>query len=173
MTVDVPGTVVADDPTATISTLIDFGPGYNIVRLGDGRVVRRQGARNWRNNNPGNIEEGGFMKGRGSLGGDPRFAIMPTYKSGRQAKYDLIFTTSSYSSLKISAAIARYAPAFENNTASYSRQVISSAAVPADRGGPDALMTVTTEDARQRILDAMEKVEGFKTGTVTELTGYN
>ena len=156
-----------------ITEVIDFGPGYNIVRLGDGRVVRRQGARNWRNHNPGNIEEGGFMQARGSLGGDPRFAIMPSYAAGRQAKYDLIFTTSSYKDLPISAAIARYAPAFENNTQSYARQVISTAAVPAERGGPDAKMKDTNEAERQRILDAMEKVEGFRVGTVTELTGYN
>ena len=169
----VSGTVVEDDPSATITEVIDFGAGYNIVKLGDGRVVRRQGARNWRNNNPGNIEEGGFMQARGSLGGDPRFAIMPSYAAGRQAKSDLLFTTSSYKDLKISAAIARYAPAFENNTQSYARQVISAAAVPADRGGPDAVMKDSNKAEQEKVLDAMEKVEGFRVGTVTELTGYN
>ena len=167
------GTVVPDDPASVITEVIDFGPGYNIVRLADGRVVRRQGARNWRNHNPGNIEEGGFMQARGSLGGDPRFAIMPSYEAGRQAKSDLLFTTSSYKDLKISAAIARYAPAFENNTASYARQVISAAAVPEDRGGPDAKMKDLNKAEQERVLDAMEKVEGFRVGTVTELTGYN
>ena len=170
---EVVGTVVEDDPASTISKVLDFGPGYNIVRLGDGRVVRRQGARNWRNHNPGNIEEGGFMQARGSLGGDPRFAIMPSYAAGRQAKSDLIFTTSNYKDLPISAAIARYAPAFENNTQSYARQVISAAAVPADRGGPDAKMKDLNKAEQERVLDAMEKVEGFRVGTVTELTGYN
>ena len=172
-TTQVTGTVVKDDPSATITEVIDYGPGYNIVRLGDGRVVRRQGARNWRNNNPGNIEYGAFTKARGALSGDDRFAIMPTYAAGRQAKSDLIFTTSSYKNLKISAAIAKYAPAFENNTASYARQVISAAAVPAERGGPDAKMSDCNKAEQERILDAMEKVEGFKVGTVTELTGYN
>ena len=169
----VTGTVVPDDPSATITEVIDYGPGYNIVRLGDGRVVRRSGARNWRNNNPGNIEYGSFTKARGALSGDDRFAIMPTYAAGRQAKSDLIFTTSSYKDLKISAAIAKYAPAFENNTASYARQVISAAAVPAERGGPDAKMKDLNKAEQERVLDAMEKVEGFKVGTVIELTGYN
>lgn len=171
--VEVQGTVVEDDPSATIVEVLDYGGGYNIVRLGDGRVVRRQGARNWRNNNPGNIEEGAFMRNRGSLGGDDRFAIMPSYAAGRQAKSDLIFTTSSYKNLPISAAIARYAPAFENNTQSYARQVISAAAVPADRGGPDAKMKDLNKAEQERVLDAMERVEGFRVGTVTELTGYN
>jgi len=169
----VQGTVVPDDPASVITEVIDFGPGYNIVRLADGRVVRRQGARNWRNHNPGNIEEGGFMQARGSLGGDPRFAIMPSYAAGRQAKADLLFTTSSYKDKPISAAIARYAPAFENNTQSYARQVISAAAVPADRGGPDAKMKDLNGAEQERVLDAMERVEGFRVGTVTELTGYN
>jgi len=172
-TTQVTGTVVEDDPAATIVEVIDYGPGYNIVRLGDGRVVRRQGARNWRNNNPGNIEYGSFTKARGALSGDDRFAIMPTYAAGRQAKADLIFTTSSYKDLKISAAIAKYAPAFENNTQSYARQVISAAAVPAERGGPDAKMKDLNKAEQERVLDAMERVEGFKVGTVTELTGYN
>jgi hypothetical protein len=169
----VTGTVVEDDPSATITEVIDYGPGYNIVRLGDGRVVRRSGARNWRNNNPGNIKYGGYAEGKGAISPDPHFAIFPTYEQGRQAKSDLIFTTSSYKDLKISAAIARYAPAFENNTASYARQVISAAAVPADRGGPDAKMKDLNKAEQERVLDAMEKVEGFKVGTVIELTGYN
>lgn len=170
----VTGTVVDDDATIAITEVLDYGAGYNVVRLSDGRVVRRQGNRNWRNNNPGNIEYGDFTKARGALSGDARFAIMPTYKSGRQAKYDLIFTTASYKDLKISEAIAKYAPASDgNNTQSYARTVISAANVPAERGGPDALMKDTIESERTRILDAMEKVEGFKVGTVTELTGYN
>jgi len=113
------------------------------------------------------------MQARGSLGGDPRFAIMPSYAAGRQAKADLLFTTSSYKDKPISAAIARYAPAFENNTQSYARQVISAAAVPADRGGPDAKMKDLNGAEQERVLDAMERVEGFRVGTVTELTGYN
>jgi hypothetical protein len=169
----VTGTVVPDDPSATITEVIDYGSGYNIVRLGDGRVVRRSGARNWRNNNPGNIEYGGFAQGKGAISPDPRFAIFPTYEQGRQAKSDLIFTTSKYKDLPISQAIATYAPAFENNTASYARQVISAAAVPADRGGPDAKMKDLNKAEQERVLDAMEKVEGFKVGTVIELTGYN
>jgi hypothetical protein len=169
----VSGTVVPDDPSAIITEVIDYGPGYNIVRLSGGRVVRRSGARNWRNNNPGNIEYGGFTQGKGAISPDPRFAIFPTYKQGRQAKSDLIFTTSKYKDLPISQAIATYAPAFENNTASYARQVISAAAVPADRGGPDAKMKDLNKAEQERVLDAMEKVEGFRPGTVTELTGYN
>jgi len=167
------GTIVDEDASASITKILDVGPGYNIVRLSNGKVVKRVGARNWRNNNPGNIKEGGYSKSKGSLGGDPSFAIFPSYSVGRQAKYDLIFSSSSYKDLKISEAITRYAPADDgNNTQSYARTVISAAAVPSERGGPDAIMKDTIESERTRILDAMEKVEGFKVGTVTELTGY-
>ena len=169
----VSGTAVTDDPSVSIAEVIDYGPGYNIARLSDGRVVRRSGRRNWRNNNPGNIEYGSFSQGKGAISPDPRFAIFPTYEQGRQAKSDLIFTTASYKDLTISAAIAKYAPAFENNTASYARQVISAASVPAARGGPDAKMKDLNKVEQERVLDAMEKVEGFESGTVIELTGYN
>ena len=81
-----------------ISKIVEVGPGYNVVQLADGSVERRSGARNWRNNNPGNIEYGSFSKKYGAIGGDGRFAIFPSYEVGRKAKEALLLILSSVSS---------------------------------------------------------------------------
>ena len=145
-----------------IVEVLKVGPGFNEVRLASGAEVRRKGARNWRNHNPGNINDGSFTKKRGSLAADPRFAIFPNYATGKKAKEDLLFTTSSYKNKTISQAIPRYAPAFENPTSAYTRQVIQAV-------GRDAVLSEMTQAERDRMLAAMERIEGFKVGTITVL----
>jgi len=104
----VEGNPSGDNP---IKNVIEAGAGYNIVERPSGAQEKMVGARNWRNNNPGNIENGSFAKGFGSLGGDPRFAIFPDFQSGRKAKSKLIFDGKNYKDLDLKAAIARYATA--------------------------------------------------------------
>ena len=122
------------------------------------------GARNWRNNNPGNIENGSFAKGFGSLGGDPRFAIFPDFQAGRKAKSKLIFDGKNYKDLDLKAAISRYAPPSENNTTSYQNAVLQAV------GGQNKKMSEYSESERNSIMNAMEKVEGFKVGKVVSMT---
>jgi len=163
------GTVVAENLTDPIVEVLEYGPGYNIVKLASGKIVKRRGSRNWRNNNPGNIEQGEFMVNRGSLGDDGRFAIMPTYAAGRQAKYDLLFKSDNYKDLTISGAITRYAPPSENDTNSYIANVKS---VLTRTDVDTVTMSGLTEDERISVLNEMERVEGFRAGTVIELSSY-
>ena len=51
----------------------------------DGVWINVGGDRNWRNNNPGNLEDGDFARRHGSIGSDGRFAIFPDYKTGKEA----------------------------------------------------------------------------------------
>ncbi|AJG18835.1 hypothetical protein [Cupriavidus basilensis] len=141
-----------------IKRIVQTGAGFNVVERGDGSVVQQSGARNWRNNNPGNIEYGDFAKKHGAIGSDGRFAIFPDYGSGRKAKESLIFDGKSYRNLTLSQAISRYAPASENDTAAYQRSVLGSV------GGQDLKMSDYTPAQRTVILDAMQKVEGYKVG---------
>jgi hypothetical protein len=137
-----------------------------VAQLDSGEVVRRTGARNWRNNNPGNIEFGPFAQGFGALGSDGRFAVFPDYESGRKAKEELLFAGKNYKDLTITQAIARYAPPSENDTARYQRTVIQAV------GGDFVLRTMTPEQ-RKKMLDSMELVEGFRKGSIEILKNDN
>lgn len=143
-----------------VGEVVRAGPGWTQVRLANGDVVHRQGARNWRNNNPGNIEAGAFARRYGAVGSDGRFAVFPTYEAGRRAKAALIFESPRYRDLSIAEAINRYAPPFENNTAAYANGVARAAGVTLDTP-----MSSLTSAQRERVLNAMERIEGFRQGT--------
>lgn len=141
--------------------LAEAGKGYNIIQRSDGSLEKREGARNWRNFNPGNIEYGDFAKKHGAIGSDGRFAVFPDYESGRKAKEGLIFEGKNYKDKSLVDAIARYAPPSENDTKAYQSAVMASV------GGQNKKMSEYTPAERARIMDAMERQEGFKPGKVS------
>jgi len=152
------------DASGKIAGVVDAGKGYTTTVDASGDVVKRSGARNWRNNNPGNIQAGDFAKGQGAMGSDGRFAVFPDYQTGRNAKEKLIFDTNKYKNKSLTDAIARYAPPGENNTAAYQQAVLATV------GGKNKKMSEYSLDERQKIMDKMEQVEGFKKGKV-EIVG--
>lgn len=139
--------------------VVNAGPGWTEVENADGTVIRREGARNWRNNNPGNLEYGDFAKKHGAIGTDGRFAVFSSYEAGRKAKESLVFGGKSYKDKSIKDAIARYAPAFENDSAGYAKQVADAAGVSVT-----TKMSDLSPAQRKAVLDRMEQVEGFKVG---------
>lgn len=151
---------------AEIVEVVDAGQGWTKVRDSDGNVFKMEGARNWRNNNPGNIEYGEFAKSLGAVGSDGRFAVFPSYDAGRQAKEQLIFSSPRYRDLTLEQAISRYAPPNENNTRAYINQVAQAAGVPASTP-----MNQIPISVRGNILDTMERVEGFKVGRTYNAQG--
>lgn len=76
------------------------------------------GSHPFRDNNPGDITAGPFTSRNGQLGTDGRFAVFPGAGTGRQALHTLL-TGGAYFNLSINAAVAKYAPSMENNTAGY------------------------------------------------------
>jgi len=138
-----------------IDNIIETGPGYNVVKRPDGAVDKVIGTRNWRNNNPGNIEYGSFAKQYGAIGSDGRFAIFPTYEAGRKAKEKLIFDGKNYKDLDLKSAIARYAPPSENDTAAYQSKVLGAV------NGENKRMQDYDSSQRSKILDAMQQMEGY------------
>lgn len=146
-----------------IKEVVEVGPGYNVVKRPDGSIEKLQGARNWRNNNPGNIEYGQFAKTNGAIGTDGRFAIFPNYTTGRKAKEALIFGGKNYKDLDLASAIKRYAPESENDTKMYQQQVLGAV------GGQNKQMSQYSAQERSSIMNAMEKVEGFRMGKTTML----
>lgn len=138
------------------------GKGWTDIVGPDGKVIHREGSRNWRNNNPGNIEFGNFAKSNGAIGTDGRFAVFPSYEAGRKAKEALLFNSPSYRDKTIAGAISRYAPQFENNTSSYIKNVADAAGV-----SPFTPLSQLSPQQRSAMMDAMQRVEGFKAGRET------
>lgn len=149
---------------APAGKVLEAGKGYTTVEYEDGRVEKREGSRNWRNNNPGNLEYGEFAKKYGAIGSDGRFAVFASYEQGRAAKEALLFKSDRYKDLSIGEAISRYAPPGENNTRRYIRTIEKATG----RNANTPLQDLTPEQ-RKAMMDAMEKVEGFKQGKVEVL----
>ena len=142
-----------------ISKVLETKAGSNTVELADGTVEKRTGARNWRNNNPGNIEYGALAKSNGAIGTDGRFAIFPTMDAGMKAQEKLLFEGNGYKNLSIAQAISRYAPPNENNTKGYISSVAQAVGVD-----PNTPLSSLNAEQRKAMLAAMHKVEGFKEG---------
>ncbi|MGK7251013.1 hypothetical protein ACSNOU_18335 [Acinetobacter oleivorans] len=151
-----------------ITKVLETGAGYNVVELADGSIIKQEGNWNWRNRNPGNIEDGQFARSRGHVDltdskggkGTKRFAAFPTMAAGRKAKKDLLFESGTYKNLDLMAAIKKYAPGNENDTAAYQRHVLKAV-------GANKRMGDYTPEEREKFLQAVEREEGIKKGKVT------
>lgn len=143
-------------------SVLEAKPGVTTIEMEDGGVVRRSGDRNWRNNNPGNIEYGPFARSHGAIGTDGRFAVFPDHKTGREAKKSLLFEGVNYKDKSISGAISRYAPPSENNTGAYINAVASALGI-----SPNTRLSDLTPEQREVMMDAMQKVEGTGKGRET------
>lgn len=144
----------------TIVKVVQTGPGWNIVQTGDGKMQKRVGVRNWRNNNPGNIMYGAFSKSAGAIGTDGRYAIFPTLEKGSEAKKKLVFGPK-YISLSIRDAISKYAPPSENNTEAYIKSVVKAT------GATDQTPLQKLDDQQKdKLLQAISRMEGFKVGQI-------
>jgi hypothetical protein len=155
------GTPVAPKPAVAVAAA---GPGFTTVNTADGDKQQRKGARNWRNNNPGNIEHGRFSASMGAIGTDGRFAVFPTLEMGTRAKEELLFgARSKYAGLSISDALNRYAPPNENDTAAYIDSVTRAIGV-----SPDTKLNLLNSSQRQAMLASISKVEGFRPGEVLQ-----
>jgi hypothetical protein len=132
-------------------------PGKSVT-IGD--EVRTGGDRNWRNNNPGNIEYGPFAQKMGAVGSDGRFAIFPNEEMGRKAA-DALLKGSAYANLNIKDAINKWAPPSENDTNAYVNAFKQAGLDPTKR-----YADLSPQD-QQKFLDIQKRVEGGRAGTVT------
>lgn len=142
--------------------VIDAGKGYTTILADDGNTYRLVGARNWRNNNPGNIEYGKFARSMGAVGTDGRFAVFPTLESGTAAQQHLQFESPAYKNLTVLQAINKYAPPSENNSTAYAKAVANAAGVSLDTP-----MSSLTPSQRSAFMAAQQQVEGFRAGQQT------
>ncbi|TPJ52715.1 hypothetical protein [Mesorhizobium sp. B2-6-4] len=146
-------------PPTAFAGVTQAGKGWTEVQTADGQTIRREGARNWRNNNPGNIEYGPLARSMGAVGTDGRFAVFPTLEAGRAAKEKLLFDGPGYRGKTLAGAISRWAPPSENDTPAYIGAMASAAGV-----SPDTPLSAFSPEQRSRALVAMEHIEGFRPG---------
>lgn len=126
------------------------------IEMADGSIIRRTGNRNWRNNNPGNLEYGKLAKQYGAIGSDGRFAIFPDQESGNKAREALLF--ERYGNTSLTSMIAKYAPPVENDTGKYQQVVLAAV------NNQNKKMSEYSASERQAIMQAMAKHEGFTEG---------
>jgi hypothetical protein len=149
----------AGGPRAAMGGVV---PGRSVT-IGD--QTRIGGDRNWRNNNPGNLEYGPFAMQYGAVGSDGRFAIFPTEEQGRMAQ-DALLKSKKYANLSLAQAIKVYAPSNENDPKSYARQIMSQTGIDQNMRYADL-----TPDQQSRVLDAMKRIEGGRAGTISGPSG--
>jgi len=125
------------------------------------------GTRNWRNNNPGNIEAGKFATAHGAIGSDGRFAIFPDLDTGRRALAALL-TCGSYINLSIVQAMTQYAPPNENDTSAYTNFISTKVGVD-----PSTLMSALTADQLLKFVDAIYHYEGGTPGVTFQAGSAN
>ncbi|MBC7386299.1 MAG: hypothetical protein H7301_09095 [Cryobacterium sp.] len=80
----------------------EAGP-YNSVIFYDSsgkRYLARNGSRNYRNNNPGNLVPGELSKRNGQIGVAGKFAVFPDFEVGKRAMADSLRTVYGGRSLK-------------------------------------------------------------------------
>ena len=163
-------TVVGMAPGTSTSTGTQIGgstspgvvPGKSVTIGGQ---TRSGGDRNWRNNNPGNIEYGPFAMKYGAIGSDGRFAIFPTEEQGRMAQ-DALLKSKNYANLSLSDAIKRYAPSNENDPKSYANQIMKATGIDTSK----TYASLSPEE-QGKVLDAMKKIEGGRAGVVSGPSG--
>lgn len=122
-------------------------------------IVRQDGSRAWRNNNPGNIRMGDFTKSAGAIGDDGAFAIFPDEKGGFAALSKLL-RGPTYSVLTLRKAMLRYAPpSDDNDTEAYIAALVEKTKITESR-----VLSTFSEDELQRFMGAIRDVEGWKVG---------
>lgn len=146
-------------------TYVSAFPGIATNRMyvgNDGNIYELSGgSRAWRNNNPGNLEDGKFARNHGAIGTDGRFAIFPDTATGFNAMASLL-ATNSYQKLTIEGAINRYAPPNENNVENYLKSIERQTGFL--RSTP---MNNLSKDNLLNLAKAMAKHEGNMSGKKT------
>jgi hypothetical protein len=119
------------------------------------RYVARNGGRNYRNNNPGNLVPGKISKRNGQIGVAGGFAVFPDFETGKRAMADSLRSTHGNRSLM--GMIEKYAPPHENDTAGYLRHLRRQTGVTDEKKIQDFI-----EAEFGKLVDAILAMEGRK-----------
>jgi hypothetical protein len=119
------------------------------------------GSAAWRDNNPGNLVYNSYTQSLGAIGSNGNFAVFPDVATGTAALTALL-NGPTYQALSVNDAIARYAPAFENNTSAYQAFVTNSLGA----SGSTTLSSLS-QSQMQTLQSAIQHQEGYTAGTAS------
>jgi hypothetical protein len=159
--------VAGPEQTGIYTGVAGAGAGWVDLTRPDGSVEHRTGARNWRNNNPGNIEYGKLAKQYGAIGTDGRFAIFPDAASGQNAMKGLLFDSGAYQGMTIASALNKYSPPSENDTAGKIQAVVAETGLD-----PNTPLDQMTPQQRDAFTLAIQHTEGPMKGDVGASSPY-
>lgn len=103
------------------------------IKLQKLRKMKFKNSRGYRNNNPGNLRHGSPWAGLSKIQKDTSFCQFDSMYMGLRALCKLISNYIKNGNNTIEKIISRYAPATENNTLGYIKQVSTLSGIPADR----------------------------------------
>jgi hypothetical protein len=121
------------------------------------------GARNWRNQNPGNMVVGKVSRRNGLIGTAGGFAVFPSYEVGHAALIDLL--KNEMGKLSLERMMGRFAPPHENKTERYIRFLLKRIGVTDRKRKISSLSKAEFE----RLWRAIEKMEGWDEGQIIAL----
>jgi hypothetical protein len=159
--------IAGPEQTGIYTGVAGTGAGFVDLVRQDGSVEHRTGARNWRNNNPGNIEYGKLAQQYGAIGTDGRFAIFPDEQSGRNAMKGLLFDSGIYQGMTIASALNKYSPPSENDTEGKIRAVVAEIGLD-----PNTPLDQMTPQQRDAFTLAIQHTEGPMKGDVGASNPY-
>lgn len=139
------------------------GPGSSVIYYDDKgkKWIVEGGTRTWRNQNPGNMVIGKVSLRNNPIGKAGGFAVFPDYETGHKALIDLL--VNEYGTWNLTQLMGKYAPPKTNNTKKY-------IAFIKKKTGVSELILIKDypKDGFQKLWKAIEKMEGWKKGTIKE-----
>ncbi len=125
------------------------------------KMVRTEGSRSWRNNNPGNLAYYKFAKENGAIGTDGTFAIFPDYETGQRARKKLL-KGSQYHHLTIKEMAYKYEPESPEKSESYCKCIVSRSKLE-----PTRKLESLNDEEFDTLLQSMQACEGWEIGQET------
>lgn len=125
------------------------------------KMVKVDGSRSWRNNNPGNLAYYKFSKENGAIGSDGTFAIFPDYETGQRARKKLL-KGSQYHHLTIKEMAYKYEPESSEKSESYCKCILSRSRLETERK-----LDSLDDEEFDKLLQAMQACEGWEVGKET------
>jgi hypothetical protein len=153
--------VVGPGPTTGAVSVSGSGTSLIYTNADGTTTTLSGGSMAWRDNNPGNLIYNSYTASLGAIGSNNGFAVFPDAATGTAALTSLL-NGSTYQSLSVNAAIAKYAPPSENNTTAYQASVMVALGV----SGSTPLSSFS-QSQMQTLQSAIQQQEGYVSGTTT------